>query len=261
MPRYQNATMRYNPYNNMGAPSMYGGYNLLPIKQFTGTKYNYGGPGSRTVSKRRRGKRQSGLKQTIRGLESALHNVSNATGTANFVTSHNNVYSKNLTYDVTQGTAQGNRQGDTIYLCALRLSGFYESPISDANGIIYRIIVYWSDVYAATGNWGTATITTGNLFINSGDRNSTLITDPKKITVLYDETTVIQPSIAQVYTAMDIATKVSIEKAINFLPGANEVNPRQLYISIIPSVANGTAGITDTGKFIMGTDLIFKNSK
>ena len=246
----------------MGANStMFGGNQLLPVKPFMGSKFNYGGPSTRSVTKRKRGRRQYGLKQTIRGLESALHNVSNATGTANFVTSHNNVYSKNLCYDITQGTAQGNRQGDTIYLCALRLSGFYESPQASANGVIYRVIVYWSDVYAATGNWGTATITTGNLFINTGDRNSTLITDPKKITVLYDETTVIQPTVEQVYTAMDISAKISIEKAINFLPGANEVNPRQLYISIIASVANGTAGITDSGKFIMGTDVIFKNSK
>jgi len=171
------------------------------------------------------------------------------------------VYSKNLTYDLTQGTSQANRQGDNVYLCSLKVSGFYESPVNAANGVVYRVLVYWSDLYANTGNFGTATISTGDIFINSGDRNSMLIVDPKKVTVLYDETTVIQASISGVYTAQDIIAKVSIEKAVKFLPGTNELNPRNLFLTIIPSVANGSTGTTDAGKFIIGTDLVFKNSK
>jgi len=251
------------PYNMGQFGGMFGG---VPKVGFSSSgqkqQFNYGGPGSRTVTKRKRARKYNGgLKQVIRGMESALHLTSNATSSANFSTSHNNVYSKNLCYDLTQGTAQSNRQGDNVYLCSLRLSGFYESPVAAANGVIYRVIVYWSDIYAGTGNFGTATVTTGDLFINSGDRNATLLTDPKKITVLYDETTTIQPSISGVYTANDINAKISIEKAVKFTPGSNELNPRNLYVTIIPSVANGTAGITDGGKFIIGTDIVFKNSK
>jgi len=240
---------------------LYGGTPNGVSSTSSGQQYNYGGLGSKTVTKRKRKPMKTGLKTVMRSLESALHLSSNATGTANFTTSHNNVYTKNLTYDLTQGTAQSNRQGDNVYLCSLRVSGFYESPVGSSNGTIFRVLVYWSDAYANTGNFGTATITSGDLFINSGDRNSMLIVDPKKITVLYDETVVVQPTVAAIYTAQDIIAKVSIEKAIKFNPGTNEVNPRNLYLTIIPTVSNGTTGITDTGKFIIGTDLVFKNSK
>jgi hypothetical protein len=123
--------------------------------------------------------------------------------------------------------------------------------------------VYWSDLFvgSALGNFGSAGPGSSDIFINQGDRVSKFLTDPKKVTVLFDQVQVVQPSISGVITLADISANISIEKAVKFNPGTNELNPRNLFISVISCTAQGVTGTTGSGTFIIGTDLIFKNSK
>jgi len=229
---------------------------LLPPTKF------YGG-GSKTTTKRKSKKPYysgSTLRKVIRGMESAMHNV---VGQSNFSTVHNTVYCCNLTFNITQGSAQDNRQGDSVYLNALKASIFYESPFGSANGVTYRVLVHWSDIYKNSGSWSSGTIGLNNLFFNltGNDRSSTGLIDPKTTYVVYDELVTTQPNVTGTYAVSTDEFRVQLNKAINYLPGTNEVNPRQLYMTVIPSVANGTTGLSDGGKFIINTDLIFKNSK
>jgi len=236
------------------APAL--GYGLLQPTKF------FGGGSQTKNKKKRKAPYFSGsvLKRTIRSLESTLHNV---VGQSNFTTLHNTIYCINLTYNLTQGTAQGNRQGDSVYLNALKASIFYDSPIGQQDGTTYRVLVHWSDTYKNSGAWSSATIGTGELFIGTtgNTRTSTGIIDPKSTYCVYDELVTIQPTIVGVYAAATNELTVQLNKAINYLPGTNEVNPRQLYMTIIPAIANGTTGTSDAGRFIVATDLMFKNSK
>jgi hypothetical protein len=194
-------------------------------------------------------------------MESALHVSVPGTGTGTFTTLHNTVYTQNLTYLITQGTAQSNRQGDSVYLCSLKASGLHQGPVSLQDGLVFRILVYWADQFQNTGAVTSVTISAPDLFIARNKFEATGIVDPKKIYVIHDELVEVQPSISNVYTGTQFNLQCLVNKAIHFIPGTNEVNPRQLYISIIPSIANGNPGVSTTGEFSLSTDLVFKNSK
>jgi len=202
----------------------YMGQNVLQPTKF------YGG-GSKTTTKRKQKKNAyvngNSLKKYIRNMESTLHNI---VGQTNFSTVHNTVYSCNLTFNITQGSAQDNRQGDTVFLNALKASIFYESPFGSANGTTYRVLIHWSDIYKNSGSWSSGTIGLNNLFysLTGNDRSSTGLIDPKTTTVVYDELVTIMPNLTSTYAISTDEIKVQLNKAINYLPGTNEVNPRQL---------------------------------
>lgn len=241
------------------APTMYGGFKMLGK---TSSRSRYGGSGSRTITKRRkRNSGKYGLKTAIRSLESALHLATPGTGSNYFAATHNTVYSQNCTYNITQGTAQSNRQGDSVFLCALKFSGFHEGPVALQDGLVFRVLVFYADPFSGSAVFNSSTIGTGDLFIATNQYTSTGIIDPKKVYVVYDETIEVQPSVTNTYTGTNFNGSVQLNKGVNYFPGTNEVNPRQLYITVIPSIANGTTGVTSCGKFAISTDLIFKNSK
>lgn len=257
---YGNNRAQYSPYNYLGGLAMYGGNTMFSGK--TGQRTRFGGSYTRTTTKRRKPQgNKYGLKTAIRSMESALHLSTPGTGSNYFSATHNTVYSQNCTYNITQGTAQSNRQGDSVFLCALKFSGFHEGPVALQDGLVFRVLVHYADPYSGSSTFNSLVIGSGDLFIATNQYSSTSIIDPKKVYCVYDKTIEVQPSVTNTYTGTNFNGTVSLNKAINFLPGTNEVNPRQLYITIIPSIANGTTGVTSCGKFAVSTDLIFKNSK
>lgn len=249
----------YGNYVNLGAATLFGGNKML---YKTGQRTRFGGSGSRTITKRRKARgNKYGLKNAIRSMESALHLSTPGTGSNYFSATHNTVYSQNCTYNITQGTAQSNRQGDSVFLCSLKFSGFHEGPVALQDGLVFRILVHYADPFSGSAVFNSSTIGTGDLFIATNQYTSTGIVDPKKVYCVYDETIEVQPSVTSTYTGTNFNGTVTLNKPIIYLPGTNEVNPRQLYMTIIPSIANGTTGVTSCGKFAVSTDLIFKNSK
>lgn len=236
---------------------------------------NYVTPSVSTTARQSRGmyvkkrvsrtrKQPYSLKTAIRAITSAHHlPVGDGPGVNAVALVHNNIYAQNLLNLVTQGTNQQARTGDTVYVEAVKVKAWVETPIAAINGLSYRVMVLWHDDFYANSILTSGTIALGDLnMISTGvGRTNLMIVDPKKTTVLYDETYTINPSISGAIDVVPIQFSCSIKKQFNFIPGTQEGKDRNLYLVLIPAIAAGAAGATACGTIYANNDLIFKVSK
>ena len=231
-------------------------------------RYNYRQPSSgsatqtRTKTSTRGRKRPMTMTQVIRNNTTANH-LAIGDG-VNFVDLlHNTITTQNLTHFITPGTAQFNRQGDTVYLEALKMNCFWEGPDVSENGVQLRLIVLYHDDFHACDYISDSGLGLTDLAMigTGGARTTTLITDPKRCTVIDDRTFLMNQALDSTKETTLINYTVQLKKRFDFVPATQEGKDRNLYLVAISSIAGGATGTTLTGKLYVNQDLIFKVSK
>jgi len=175
---------------------------------------------------------------------------------------HNTIYTMNLLNYVIQGSTQGTRTGDTIYLEAVKFNAMFETPSANINGVTVRIMILYHDDYYANGFFSAGLGLTDLAMATTGvARASNLVIDPKKTTVLYDQVYNLNPSITSQVDTVPITFTCQLKKTFDFIPSSQEGKERNLYAVCIPCVGSGSSGVTTAGTLYSNSDLIFKVSK
>lgn len=219
---------------------------------------------SNTSSNSRYGKRKSvksDVKKTILQMAVPYHNaLADATaGKANI--EHNTIYSLNLTAFLTQGTGNDDRQGDQVFLEALKLRGFVRSNAT-ANSYTYRILVGFSPKefnFVSQSNTGLQYV---NLFLPGTGGTSFVngIINPKAFTCVYDNTVDINSLLSAVTDISSMSATIPLKKKFAYQSDASTLGKtNNLYLVLIGYVTGGVTGTTGTGDIQIATDLIFKN--
>lgn len=213
------------------------------------------------VKRRRVSGKGYSLKEAIRQVESARH-LPNGDNSNAVAMKHNKVYTQNLMKFIVQGTSQGTRQGDTVFIEAIKFRGTWETPSATVNGLNLRLMVLYHDDYYDVGQPTVDNLLVSDLaMITTGTARATnLIIDPKRCTIIDDRNFTVVPSISGAVDTQSWAYTVPIKKSFTFQPSSQEGKDRNLYFVIVSTVALGVTGTSDTGSVYNNYDVIFKNS-
>lgn len=177
---------------------------------------------------------------------------------------HNTIYTNIPTQGITQGTGNTNREGDKIFLEALKIRGTFFTPTT-ANAYIFRIMVLWTGEEYNTANIAT-TFQTGigatEVFLpNSyGSNQTTGLVNSKACTVLLDKTYDINSLVSGVEDCVSFYELVPLKLAYSYQSsGSVHGKLKNLAVICMASVSAGTAGTTNTGNLDYSCDLIFKD--
>lgn len=249
------AILRYEPYNKMWrdtAAVMYGS------SRATAQRNDYRGQGSRvayiTQKKKRTGSRVS-FKKLVEKTQPAKH----LTGTPGTAMTHNTIYTFCPTTQVTQGTGNTNRIGDSIYIAALKFKGFLNSHTT-AGAYSYRLIIGFSgEEYNPGSNFGSGLATTELFLPNTTISAVNGIINPKTFTKIHDSVMDMNSQISGSADILSFDHTVTIDQNFLYQSDASVYGKtRNLYVVIISNVVGGTSGVTPTGTMNGAVDLIFK---
>lgn len=201
------------------------------------------------------------VKQVVnRGIETKL-NSNTVTGT----TTHATIYGWNFTAQVTQGTADGNRLGDSIETKKLRFNFFQATPAT-SGAYSYRLLIFWS---GEESNPALPTLTaTGALvfadaFLPGATTNTGVIgvTNPKAISIVYDQLFDVNSLVATTPDIFSGVIDVDVSRKLDYQASGSVFAKKQnLYGMLIPYVQGGTANTTQTGTFTANWCLHYKDA-
>lgn len=254
---YSNAGYGSGP-RGYGSPSMFGRRSSarIPSKYTTGYASTYT---RRKKSSNTRGFSGAVRKVIVNSADAKHFTV--ADDTLGLSMTHNTIYSYNLNYFIVQGDGNANRDGDAIYMSALKLRGLVRSHTT-GNSYKYRIMVGWSgEEYSpaalASGNLTATEIflpLTGTIGVVNG------IVNPKAFTVLYDETHDINSVLTEVTDLNTIDATIPIKTKFYYQSaGSGYGKFKNLYLVVVPFVTGGVNGTTAAGSCNLAADLIFKS--
>lgn len=245
---------------------LYGGAALAYLSrsgqnQNQGFRYRNPGSNTQTITKKRKPKQViKSFKRMVYDTEQAKH----YTFDVSTVMTHNTIYTCMPTQGITQGTGISSRQGDEVYLCAIRLSGVCVTSV-DENAYKYRIMVgYTGEEYTTGGiaNTFPVALTSAELFLPS---TGTLLpvnglVNAKAFTCLYDEVVDINSNLADVADWTSFRTTVQLNTVFPYQAGGSVFGKtKNLVVVLTSAVAAGSAGVTSTGSIVLSADLIFKS--
>lgn len=257
----------YNPWGSLhGMPVVIGnkrsrtdtGYWSQPRQQVA-----YRGYGGQTKTQLKKRKKRHGkgstFQEKVRKMEPAKHNTVNDS-TNSLAVLHQNIQTYNLTAQIVQGDGNPNRDGDAIYLEALKLNGFYQS--SPATGAYQlRLLVGFSGEEYNPASLLPGSLTAGELFLpNTGALwAASSIINPKAFTVLYDTTIVINSLTANAVDLEAFQQTIPIKQKFSYQSSTSIYGKiKNLYVVAIGCIAGGVAATTPAGFVGINTDLIFK---
>lgn len=210
------------------------------------------------ASKKRKGSGTASIKaQLLRNIDT--HHCTLSDANYNIVATHNTIYTANITGVITQGTTNASRIGDKIHLNDLVISMAVASAAA-AGAYLWRVMVLWSgEEYNPTGI--AAGLTQSEVFLpNSGTNLYALgITNPKAVTVLYDELVDINSLIAATKDVYSIRRTIHIGTDFQYqATGSIYGKTKNLYLVVCGTVLGGTLGVTGAGEAQFDCDLTFK---
>lgn len=250
----------YTPYNTMkGLATAF----LAGTSVRTGRQSQIRGGNSQTLTTTRKRKRQPqrlSLKKAIINTFPAKH----YTAEASVANTHNVILSMCPTQGITQGDGNTNRDGDRIFLEALKIKGQMQSATT-AGCYSHRIIVGWSGEEYTTANIANsfvAGLTAAEIFLPSTTTNwmPGALINPKAFTVLLDETYDINSQVTATQDGVSFAHTIPLKTDFSYQATASvQGKTRNLFVIVTGAVANGAGG-TSIGNHICSVDLIFKNA-
>lgn len=167
------------------------------------------------------------------------------------------VYGVNITAQVVQGDSNAQRDGDAIYLEALKIKGHYETD-TVSNAYKCRIIVGYSGEEFTSAIFSAATLTGGQVFF-SGTNNYNAIVNPKAFTQLYETTMDLNSQIEGDATIQSFDATIPLKQMFPYQSAASVYGKtKNLYIVLV-AYGVGIATGTGVGTISMNWDLIFKN--
>lgn len=182
--------------------------------------------------------------------------------TADQATTASVIYTTCPTSGITQGTTNAQRDGDSVYLAALKGRYTYASEVGIVGNFIGRIIIGWSgEEYTGVGTDFGAGLATGELFL-PGTTTFPLngIINPKAFTCIYDETMDVDNFSAGSASMNQNTGTFNIPLDTNFVyqaSGSTMGKTRNLYVVFIAGQV-GAPALTATGIISIALDLIFK---
>jgi len=223
------------------------------------SNYRTGYPSTVMVTQRKKPRlaKRNTVKKEIMAMATTYHDTIPDNEIVNSTLNHNLVYSFNITAQVVQGTLNSSRQGDSIYIAALKFRAFIQSA-APANAYSYRILIGWSGEEAVPTTLLTTGLTANEVFLPLTGVNWTpnSIVNPKAFTVLYDATIDIDSQIAAVATGKSFMATVPINQKFDYQSSASIYGKnKNLYVVVCPAQIGGGP----CGSIFMATDLIFKN--
>lgn len=176
--------------------------------------------------------------------------------------SHQTLYVHNPTYNVVQGTSINTRVGDKIYLSAIKFKGSFQAPAT-SGAYTFRIIIGYSGEEFPTGTTFTSGgILDTEIFHPSTSNNWTTngVINPKAFTMLYDERIDLNSFTTDTAEVRSLSTTVQLDKDFPYQSGGSRFGKfKNLTIVITSNVAGGSAGVSPSGTWVMGYDLIYKD--
>ena len=211
------------------------------------------------TQRRPKGRRTNTFTYKIRQAETVKHYIK-SDATLNQTLVMNTAYVHSPTAQVTQGDANNSRDGDNMYLCALKIRYLFQDLVAIVDGVTYRVLVGYNNVQYSASGFTTGT-TSDYFFPSAGTYFSNYIVDPKKFTVLLDKTIDQNTLLTGVKPVASDAVTIPLEKPFTYATNTQFGKNTNLTIILLAQVIGGTTGSTQVGNAYMGYDLIFKNSK
>jgi len=222
----------------------------------TGSNYQHSNTDTYAVTKRRKKYVARSFKSKVMAAQSAFHEVNNSTAAMTF----GFMYSSSPTFGIPQGTDLSSRQGDTIFLEAIKVEGHYETDPA-AGAYQCRILVGFIDVDVSNaGGTMASTVSLVDVFLVNSYATSPCdgIVNPKNFTCLWDYRVENNSQIADARDVRIFRETIPIKKSFTYKTGTLFGKDKNLVVLACSDVANGTVGSTSSGFVSISTDLIFK---
>lgn len=205
---------------------------------------------------------RSTLASKVRNLSAYKHNTQDDTTLTRTMT-HNTLYTFVPTENIAQGDTNADRDGDQVHLTAFKLTGWFTTPAT-TSAVLYRLIICWcgEEFAGANVSFTTTGIASQVFLLNSGSTFlATAQTNPKAITVLYDQLIDINSEIAATNTIRSFDTKVELNTRFPYQSTASGFGKfKNLTVFIVASIFGGTTGVTAAGSVLANGDLIFQDT-
>jgi len=172
---------------------------------------------------------------------------------------HNTIYTHNLMYPITQGTAVYNRIGDSLMIRAISVRVQVDNQTADSvtQGFQYRILVVATAAQDSSLGFSTGSIGSTNLFYTNVGGLIVAQIDPHLCKVICDQiyTYYSRPAPGVDFFQMDCVLGMPFE----FQPGTNYGQAANLYALVIPYVTGGTVGTTIVAKMASQVSVTFSD--
>jgi len=190
------------------------------------------------------------------GTQTELKHKSGAFALTNLVAG--SIYTANITAQVAQGTLDGNRVGDEIYMKQLHCNiVFNTDPVASA--YIYRVlVVYGGEEYNPSS---VAFSTAGYAFTEAflpGSYSGTAafsLTNPKGVTVLRDELITMNSLISSTSDSVCTRIVVNLNKKMKYQSSGSVFGRANNVYVIVAAYVNGAAA--DSGDIVMNYKLSY----
>lgn len=217
------------------------------------TRFNGGfsSVGSMTKLRGKKTSYRKSFKQKVLSIPPAKH----LTSDSRVGVGSDTVYAVNVTAQVIQGDSNAQRDGDAIFMEALKLKGHFESdPVSNAYKC--RVLAgYSGEEFTAATFTATALVP---LFFPAS-QNYNAIVNPKAFTCLYDTTMDLNSQVEGDVTIQSFETTIPLKQMFPYQASASVYGKtKNLYI-IVVAYGVGLAVGVGTGTITCNWDLIFKN--
>jgi len=224
--------------------------------------YRYGASATTTGVLRKRptpGYSTNSLAAKVRKLQPANH-VNVGDNVATFTMLHNTVFTWNLLSNVISGAATENqRSGNQLFLEAVKLSFFCESPTT-IDAITVRVMILMHDDFYDNAVPSSVGLTRGDIGIGTtgNERTTCLIPDPKKCTIIDDRKFVISVPVSGARDTTIIDYNVQLKQKFLFQTSSTQEGKfKNLYCVITANQCNAPNG-TIIGVMKPNFDLIFR---
>jgi len=232
----------------------------LGYDTFVGPKQQMRSSRSYTRTRTQRKKKLGGQRSFAKAVASTLP-TKHYTQTLTKQLLHQSTFTNMISAALGQGTTNLDRIGDSLTLCALRISGNYATEVG-ANNYTFRIMVgFTGEEYNLPTTLGTG-LTSSELYLpnTSNIFASTGIINPKAFTKLHEEKFNVNSQISNVadLVSFDFTVPFNNMKFIYQSAGSIYGKTKNLVILVSGDVGGGTAGVSNSGNVIVACDFIFK---
>jgi len=257
--------MYYTPYN--GSKYRAAGYALTGGSTLFGSapKVSQGMAGSRsrtytTTKRKQKNSRSYTLTRAIRGTQPAKHvPFSDITISSGL---HNNIYTWCPTQNIARGTNNDQRNGDAVFLEAMKLNFYAASNALITKAVEVRILVCYSgEEYSCPVTFISSGLQGAELFVTSASNGwmPNSMVNPKAVTVLDDRTIILNNSISAVSDLESLSYTIPLKAKFPYQSaGSVYGKTRNLYVVVMGSILDGVTNSTLAYSMNVSGDLIFK---
>lgn len=248
-------TMSGTTIANSGGIPVFGHSQRLPPIKVQRT----GGVGGITTTRRINNKKRKGTKKTFKSKVKSINPAKHLSGNTGVTINNAVIYTMNLTAQIGQGTGNNNRLGDSVYLEALKMEGFFQSA-TDPNAYRFRLIIGWSGEEYGTTTLASGSLTSSELFLPSTDTTVTnAIVNPKAFTTLYDEVHDLNSQVSDYRTIQSTRFTIQIKQSFPYQAATSVYGKTKNLYAVVVAYAADVAANTAIGSAVLSYDLIFKD--